>query len=436
METPEPNEDQPMDAPETDRDQSTGTPESDGDEPPGTPETKPEQTVAIPPEFINIRPVEERDIAHIINLLRLNYGDNYPDRELYDVEWVKRAILNENIHWLVAEDGRNGEVLASGAIKLDYGDYDDQLGIIGRLVKHPRRSSDGLLPLGSKIVKQLVSKAEAKIECVISDARTELAASQLMVEHARLKAVGFLPHYKCFNKRPESLVVYTNLYGEGRAARSEGLPQVLESIEPLATHALSEMKLPKALVVVKSCPPYPAEVTCSFTDGDQRSLGLLRQLYRNRPGDPIVFANVTSNYGIAVLADQKVYHRMAIVDQQLVGAFGYKFDENNQIFQITELVFNKDAIINPLCAEAVSIATEKEARIIEVDLSAYDSRIQQTFLDYGFHAVAYIPAMVCHNNSRLDVIKMMKLNAPYSSSEMELTKKAERIVSLVEATLG
>jgi hypothetical protein len=169
-------------------------------------------------------------------------------------------------------------------------------------------------------------------------------------------------------------------------------------------------------------------------EGDQDSLTRLKQIAWDRPGDPVVFANVTSNYGVAVLADKKINHIMAIVDQQIVGAFGYKFDANNQIFQITELVFNKDEIINSLCAEAVNIAIEKNARVIEVDLSAFDARIQQTFLGYGFHPVAYIPAMVCHNGLRLDIVKMIKLNMPYDSSKMELTERAKKAVSLVEGS--
>lgn len=411
-----------------------------------TPEPDKDKPISVPPEYIILRPAEERDIPHIINLLKLNYGDDYPDRKLYDPEWVRRAILNENVLWWVAEDTRNGEILASGAIELDYGDFDDQLGIIGRLVAHPGRVAGGLWPVGIKLVSELVSKAKAKIECIIGDARTEVSASQRMVERAKLKAVGFLPHYKFFKKRPESLVVYTDLYGGARTLRSKKLPQVVEAIEPLAIHALSELDLPKALVVVKSCPPYPDELACTFTDGDQDSLTRLRQIAQDRPGDPIVFANVTSNYGMAVLADKKVYHRVAMVDRELVGGFGYRFDKDNQIFQITELVFSKEEIINPLCVEAVNTAREQEtqtpegkkktpARLIEVDLSAYDARIQQTFLGHGFHPVAYIPAMVCHNNSRLDVVKVIKLNMPYSSSKMELTKKAEKVVSLVEGRL-
>jgi hypothetical protein len=394
-----------------------------------------EKIIVVPSEYIKVRPVKERDIPHIINLLRLNYGDDYPDRELYDRKWVKRAIYNPNVHWLVAEDIRNKEILASGAIMLDYGDYDDQLGIIGRLVKHPRRKAGELLPLGSNIVSELVLKAEEKVECVVSDARTETRVSQVMIEHAGLVAVGFLPHYKSFKKKLESLVVYTNLYGEGRPLRSQKVPQVIPRVERLARHALSAMKLPKALGVVKRCPPYSKKFTCTFQDGDRHSLGQLRQLDRGRLSDPVVFANVSSNYGMAVLSDREVHHQMAVSNQQVIGAFGYKIDTNNQIFQITELVFNKEETIDPLCAEAVKIAKKKEARIIEVDLSAYDARIQQTFLNHGFLPVAYIPAMVFHNNSRLDLVKMIKLNIPYDSSEMDLTKTARKVVSLVTSRI-
>lgn len=394
-----------------------------------------DRSTTVPPEYIIIRPAEERDIPHIINLLKLNYGDDYPDRELYDPEWVKRAILNDNVHWLVEEDTRNGEVLASGAIKLDYGDFDDQLGIIGRLVARPKRATGTLRTLGSGIVSELVKKAKAKVECIIGDARTVVAASQVMVERSKLKAVGFLPDYKLVKKQPESLVVYTNLYRGGRTGRSTRLPLVVEEIEALADHALSELDFPNDLMVVKRCPQYPGGFTCGFKDADPDSIALLRQLDRDQSGDPMVFANVTSNYGMAVLAEKKVYHRIAMVEHQLVGAFGYRFEENNRIFQITELVFNKEEVVNPLCAEAVNVAIEKKARIVEVDLSAYDARIQQTFLSYGFQPVAYIPAMVCYKNSRLDVVKMIKLTMPYSSGDMALTKKAKEVVSLVEPSL-
>lgn len=397
--------------------------------------------VTIPDECIIIRSMEERDIPDVINLLNLNYGDDYPDPELYDERWVKRTIYDDNVDWLVAEDICNGGILASGAVKLDYGDYDDLLGIIGRLVAHPRRRSNKLLPTGYKIVKALVSEAENKVECVIADARTETTVSQVMVEHAKLKAVGFLPNYKFFKKKAENLVIYAKLNGEGKTLRSEKLPQVIREVQPLASHVLASMDLSPALGIV-DCPAYPSGSFCEFQNADRHSLGQLRRLDRGRMIDPLVFAHVSSDYGMAVLADKKVYHKMALNNQELKGAFGYKFDEHNQIFQITELVFSKAEIIAPVCAEAVATASRQQtklsdgtmketpARIIEVDLSAYDARIQQTFLNHGFQAVAYIPAMVFHDNSRLDVVKMIKLNQPFDSSGMQVTERAARVVAL------
>jgi hypothetical protein len=195
------------------------------------------------------------------------------------------------------------------------------------------------------------------------------------------------------------------------------------------------MNLEPAVGVVRGCPPYPDKVTCRFKNVDKHSLAQLRQLAQGPLSAPVVFANVSMDYGMAVLADKKVYYKMAVNKQQLVGAFGYRFDEANQIFQITELVFNRAEILNNLCTEVVNTATKKKARVIEVDLSAYDARIQQTFFNHGFRAVAYIPAMVFHAAYRLDIVKMIKFGVPYKSCRMDLSRKAEEVVSIVKREL-
>lgn len=61
---------------------------------------------------MNIRPVAEEDIEAIINLFRLNYGEDYAIPEFYDPMWVKRGIYSDHIIWLVVED--EGRVAASG----------------------------------------------------------------------------------------------------------------------------------------------------------------------------------------------------------------------------------------------------------------------------------------------------------------------------------
>ena len=72
------------------------------------------------------------------------------------------------------------------------------------------------------------------------------------------------------------------------------------------------------------------------------------------------------------------------------------------------------------------------ARIVEVDVSAYDARLQATFYELGFRPIAYAPAMVFDEWERLDVVKMIKLNVPYEPGEMKLTERSKAMVSLVE----
>ena len=91
---------------------------------------------------MNVRPIQESDIETVIGLFRKNYGDDYAMPEFYDPQWVKRGVYSDNIIWLVLED--EGKIVASGAIILNFGDYNDQIGEIGRLVVDPDVSGKGL----------------------------------------------------------------------------------------------------------------------------------------------------------------------------------------------------------------------------------------------------------------------------------------------------
>src|SRR5205823_1277044 len=99
----------------------------------------------------------------------------------------------------------------------------------------------------------------------------------------------------------------------------------------------------------------------------------------------------------------------------------------------TELIGRDEGVRGRLCAELLQSSTKLGARVIEADVSAYDPRLQKTFLELGFKPVGYCPAKVFRGTERLDVVKMMKLNAEYEPTEMLLlTDRARRVVTFVE----
>src|SRR4030042_2891741 len=108
---------------------------------------------------MNIREIRESDIEDVIQLVRANYGDDYAIPEFYDPQWVKRGIYSDNSIWLVIED--EGHILASGAAVLDFGDYNDQIAEIGRLVVDPDAGGKGL---GRQLLYALVDASDDRVE--------------------------------------------------------------------------------------------------------------------------------------------------------------------------------------------------------------------------------------------------------------------------------
>lgn len=375
------------------------------------------------------RHIKESDIPAIIKLFKSNYGDDYAIPEFYDEQWVKRGIYSDHIIWLVLEE--EGEVVASGACVLDYGDDNDQIGEIGRVVVHPERKGRGL---GKRLVNALLDATDDTVEFAFGEARTVHPLSQILFERAGFVAVGFLPQAYVFGDARESFVLYAQLYGNGRMLRSEKPPEVIPEVAPLARHALSSLGLPIELNIIEECDPYPGESLCTVQPMDRRSLARLVRIEHGRLIEPLLFGGLSLDQGISHIRRRNAVYLVAVDENQHpMGAVGFQVDGPSQLVRGIELVAADEQLRGQLCNSLLLKAeVELGAQVVEVNVSAYDARLQRSFANHGFHPAAYAPAMVFHGTHRLDVIKMLKLNVPYNPSAMTLTDSAQTVVSIVE----
>ncbi len=375
------------------------------------------------------RHIKESDIPDVIKLFKLNYGDDYAIPEFYDDQWVKRGIYSDHIIWLVLEE--EGEVVASGACVLDYGDYNDQIGEIGRVVVHPKRKGRGL---GKRLVNALLDATDDTVEFAFGEARTVHPLSQILFERAGFVAVGFLPQAYVFGDARESFVLYAQLYGNGRMLRSEKPPEVIPEIAPLARQTLSALGLPGELNIIEECDPYPEESLCTVQPMDRRSLARLVRIEHGRLVEPLLFGGLSLDQGISHIRRRNAVYLMAVDENQHpMGAVGFQVDGPSQLVRGIELVAADEQLRGQLCNSLLLKAEEElGAQVVEVNVSAYDARLQRSFANHGFHPAAYAPAMVFHGTHRLDVIKMLKLNVPYNPGAMTLTDSAQTVVSIVE----
>jgi N-acetylglutamate synthase-like GNAT family acetyltransferase len=193
---------------------------------------------------MNIRPVEEADIESIIQLFRANYGDDYFLPEFYDPQWVKRGIYSDHIIWVVAEE--DGVVLGSAALMLNAGDYNDQIGEIGRLVVNPNAGGRGL---GGVLMNALVDASDDRVEFTFAEARTVHPKTQKICDRLGLAALAYLPLYYQMTWR-ESWILSGQLFGNGRTLRHAGSARVIPSVVPLARLSLKNLELDEPVTEV------------------------------------------------------------------------------------------------------------------------------------------------------------------------------------------
>ncbi len=375
---------------------------------------------------MNIREIQEHDIEAVIELFRKNYGDDYAIPEFYDPQWVKRGIYSDHIIWLVVEEA--GKILGSGACILNYGDYNDQIGEIGRLVVDPDAGGKGL---GRAILSALVDASDERVEFAFAEARTVHPKTQRIDDRIGLMALGFLPMYYLMSWR-ESLVLSGQLFGNGRLLRHPGTAEVIESVQPLAALSLKNLELDEAVTVRENARAYPFDGALSVAPLTGSSLVRLLRIEQGRVYQPEVFGSMQIDQGLSALRSKKAEYLVASDGERTLGAVGYVGDAHNHSVRITELIAADEAVKGSLLRQAVEAAEERfEAEIIKCDVAATSPRAQQTLFEMGFLPAAYVPGMVFHGTSRWDIVRMIKLNVPWDLGQIELTEPSQKYADLV-----
>ena len=86
-----------------------------------------------------------------------------------------------------------------------------------------------------------------------------------------------------------------------------------------------------------------------------------------------------------------------------------------------------------LFAHAVKAAQEQLGAVyVEADILATAPRLLKSAEQLGFVPVAYLPAFYCRAGSYADVVKLVKLNLPYSLDTAEFTTHAKSVVRIID----
>jgi RimJ/RimL family protein N-acetyltransferase len=374
---------------------------------------------------MQIREIREGDIEQVIELFRANYGDDYAIPEFYDPQWVKRGIYSDHMIWLVIED--EGRIVASGAAIFDFGDYNDQIAELGRLVVDPESGGKGL---GRQLLAALVDASDDRVEFAFGEARTTHPKTQRIFDRIGIVPLGFLPMAYRMEWR-ESFVLSGQLFGNGRHLRQTGAAQLVPEVVPVARLALANLELDEPVQIRGEARPYPLDARLAVEPLSGAALVRLLKIQHGRLVEPKVFGGLHIDQGLPQLRARKASYLVASDGAQTLGAVGYTHYPSGEV-RIIELIAREDAVRGCLLRVAVETAErELGAEVIDCDVSAYSPRTQRTLLELGFLPAAYVPGMVFHETARWDVVKFMKLNVAWDLGPIELTDSGRAMFDVV-----
>jgi RimJ/RimL family protein N-acetyltransferase len=375
---------------------------------------------------MHIRPIQESDIENVIQLFRANYGDDYAIPEFYDPQWVKRGIYSDNIIWLVIEDG--ARIVASGACILNFGDYNDQIGEIGRLVVDPQVGGKGL---GRQMLTALVDASDERVEFAFAEARTVHPKTQKICDNIGLVPLGFLPLTYKMTWR-ESFIISGQLFGNGRNLRHPGMAEVIPAVAPLAQLSFRNLELDEKFTVRDNARGYPIDQSVAIHPLTGTSLLRLLKIEHGRLIEPEIFGSLHIDQGLSQLQAKKAMYSVASEGDRTLGAIGAYFEEHDALFRITELIAQENVVKGSLLRYAVEQAEQvHQAQVIECDVNAASPVMQQTLFEMGFLPAAFVPGMVFHTVHRPDVVRMMKLNTLWDLGPLELTDPSREYFNVV-----
>jgi GNAT superfamily N-acetyltransferase len=374
---------------------------------------------------INVRHVTESDLPAVRDLFYRSYGEDYPYKEFYDDEWLKRSIYQDSYLFLLAEVGK--DVVGTASVYFEVGAYSDLCGEFGRFAVDPDFRSEGV---GSALMAARLEFANKRLHFGLSECRTAHPYAQIISEKFGLRPIGFLPQKVLLDQR-ESLVMMAKTFGPAHELRSNN-PRVIPEAFLLGQLALENMGLRNDLIAIEDAEGYAIGTGFQVEELNESGLPYLLRIERGRLSRRQVFGNLQLSYGLFLLESRNSRYLVAREGDKIVGAIGFTFDAIGRSIKVLELIDLRNDIAGFLLKELDNWAKNVyKAEYVEITVSAYWPNIQRTLSNLGFVPVAYCPSFVFHEVERLDTIKMAKVYVSLDIDDVVLTDSSREIFELV-----
>jgi hypothetical protein len=376
----------------------------------------------------DIRPAVAADAQHWLDLVRDSLGENYPAPEIYDLGWIARQLDPATGHetWVAEVDGR-----FEASISFLRAENADATSVanLGRTLNRTESFTNGSAQELLRSVNQLASQRK---QMVVARIPASSNAQQILYENAGYSCVGFQPLKHMLPDRTGILFYVRGAESVlvARAAISESLPQISE----LAAATFETLQISNPLVVRDGATGYPLQSDLSIHESMPDDFELWRmQAQASNPAQEIS-GRFNHGYGqMRIESGKPLRALLGQRDQQMVAGLSFYFDEIDRCARVTDGFSTDDLSMGALLQHTVKIAQDQLGAVYtEIDILARATRLLKSAEQLGFVPVAYLPAFFCKDGTHADVVKMVKLNIPYTLDKADFTSDARSVMRIID----
>jgi CRP-like cAMP-binding protein len=375
-----------------------------------------------------IRRATAADAPKWLDLVQATLGAQYPVKVIYDPGWIAGQLDVETGQetWVAEVGGRfNGSI----SFLKPAGVSSNPVANLGRNLIRPESVADGSAEMLLRSVRDLTVQRNEM--AIVRIAATD-NAQQILFENLDYVCVGFQPLKHMVQQRVGILfyVHGANSVLVTRTPLSESLPHVSE----LGAAVLEKLRIPNAIMVRDGASGYPLQSDLKMHEATMEEYQQSR--VQAESSNPPAEVSGRFNYGLGLMRVPGTPAMRAVLGQQdkkTVAGLSYYFDEQDRCARVTGAFCSDDLSMGALLAHALRTVQEQLSAVYtEVDILATAPRLLKSAEQLGFVPVAYLPAFFCDKGRFSDVVKMVKLNLPYSLESGEFTADAKSMVTLID----
>jgi len=376
----------------------------------------------------DIRRATPPDASKWLDLVQATLGSQYPVKSLYDPAWIAGQLDagKGQETWVAEVDGR-----LTGSITFLKPDSvsSNPVANLGRNLIRREGLADGS---AGKLLRAIQEQTTQRNEMVIVRIAATDNEQQILFENLGFVCVGFQPLKHLLQQRVGVLfyVHGANSVLVRRTPLSESLPDVSE----LSAAVLEKLRIPNTMVVRDGASGYPLQCDLNVREATMEEYRQWRG--QAESSNPPAEVSGRFNYGVGLMRIPGTPTMRALLggqDKKTVTGLNYYFDEQDRCARVTEAFCSDDLSMGALLAHAVRLAQEQFSAVYtEVDILAAAPRLLKSAEQLGFVPVAYLPAFFSDKGRFSDVVKMVKLNVPYSLESGSFTAHARSLVTIID----